>query len=184
MESLVAWLAVPCAVLLLAVVSSVRVVAEQQRAVVTRLGRTHRVGGPGLVVHLPGVERISLVSLHPTPLTVVVPTVTRDGVDVRVIGTVTCQVVDAWRASVPEPGPVAASALTVEVAIARGIARLDLVGLLTARERLETSILEEVNATTSAWGVEVVGLELTDFETRLTAALLRGAGTPGSRSRP
>ena len=73
METLASWLAVPVAVVLVGAVASVRVVTEHHRAVVTRLGRTHRVAGPGVVFHLPLLERVASVSLRAAHTVVAVP---------------------------------------------------------------------------------------------------------------
>jgi SPFH domain / Band 7 family len=60
------WLLLAVVLLLLAVASAVRVVKPDERAVVIRLGRACRVRGPGLVVSLPGLERVQMVSMSPT----------------------------------------------------------------------------------------------------------------------
>lgn len=182
MDSLAAVLAVPVALLLLAAVSSVRVVPEQHRAVVMRLGRTHRVSGPGAVLHIPLVERLSIVSLLPQRVTVVRETITRDGTPVRATGTATCAVVDPARACAAAIDPVPAMALEVEAALARAISRLPLVDLLPQRERIEAGVPAEVNPATAAWGTQVLRLELEVFETRLTAELLQCARTTGRSS--
>lgn len=175
METLASWLAIPAAMVLVGAVASVRVVAEHHRAVVTRLGRTHRVAGPGVVFHLPVVEQLTSVSLRTSHTVVAVPALTRDGVAVHVTGSATCQVVDPARASMANPDPASATVAEVEAGVARAISHLALMEVLPAREQLESSVPEEVNATTAAWGTRVLTLELSEFETRLTTELLAGA---------
>jgi len=174
MESLAPWLAVPVALVLVGAIASVRVVTEHHRAVVTRLGRTHRVAGPGAVFHLPLLEQLTSVSLRPSHTVVAVPALTRDGVPVHVTGTATCQVVDPARAATADPDPASATVAEVEAGVARAVSHLALVDVLPARERLESAVPQEVNTTTAAWGTRVLTLELSDFETRLTAELLSG----------
>ena len=50
--------------LVIALVKSVRIVKEDQRLAVLRLGTFHRVAGPGLVILLPGVEKGATVDLE------------------------------------------------------------------------------------------------------------------------
>ena len=60
-----AWVLVGAAMTVLAVAASVRIVPERERVVVTRMGRTVRVTGPGLVLRIPGIERWGTVSTQP-----------------------------------------------------------------------------------------------------------------------
>jgi regulator of protease activity HflC (stomatin/prohibitin superfamily) len=48
----------------IAMVKSVRIVKENQRLAVLRLGTFHRVAGPGLVILMPGVEKGTTVDLE------------------------------------------------------------------------------------------------------------------------
>lgn len=182
-ERTTAWLAIPVAVLLVAALSSVRIVAEGHRLVVTRLGRPARVTGPGLSFHLPLVERVTLVSLQSNHLFVRVPAVTRDGVDVRVTGTATSRIIDPGRTWAADPDPATATVSEVEAVITRAISRIALLDLLPAREHLESSVPAEVCTRTAAWGVRVETLQLADVETRLTAQLLHENRTHGDEAR-
>lgn len=183
METLASWVAVGAAVVLIAAVSSTRLVPERQRAVVTRLGRTRRVRGPGLVFHVPVIERLTTVSLRIHHVVIAVPALTRDGVPVHATGTAALKVVEPALASVADPDPMSATSAEVEAAVARALSHLHLAEVLPAREQLEASVPEEVNATTAAWGARVVTLELSDFETRLTAELINGTRHHGRGGR-
>jgi len=57
-------LLVICAVAILFVVSSIKVVKESQRAVIFRLGQLVGVGGPGLVFLVPVVDKVKIVDLN------------------------------------------------------------------------------------------------------------------------
>ncbi|KGN33023.1 hypothetical protein N802_16220 [Knoellia sinensis KCTC 19936] len=180
MEALVPWLAVPAAVLLVGALAAVRVIDEHHRAVVTRLGVTHRVVGPGVVLHIPVVERITSVSLRPNHLMLAVPALTRDGVAVHVTGTANWAILEPALATDAEPDAASVVGCELEDALTRAISRLHVADVLPAREGLESAVPEEVNETTAAWGIRVVTLELSDFETRLTPALLDSV-RPGHR---
>ncbi|KGN36403.1 SPFH domain-containing protein [Knoellia subterranea] len=176
---LVSWLPVPVAALVVGAVASVRIIGEQQRGVVTRLGRTHRVVGPGVSLHLPLVERVATVSLRPEHVVLSVPAVTCDGATVHIVGMATVVITDPEQATTAAPDPASAAVVALEDGVARAVARLALAEVLPARERLESDVLEEVNDTMAARGTRVATLDLRDFETRLTAGLLASARLPG-----
>ena len=175
MDAELTLLAAALAALVLLVASCGRVLPEHQRAVITRLGRTRRVSGPGVVLHLPGVEQVTLVSLRDHHVPLFAATVTRDGVAARTTGSAVFRVVDPAKVTSAEPDHVSATANEVEARIAKAVSSLPLAGLLPAREGLELSVTGEVNTRTASWGTEVVMLELTDFEVRLSAELLHSA---------
>lgn len=178
METFAAWLAVPVALALVGAVASVRVVGEHHRLVVARLGRTHRVVGPGVHFHVPLLEQVTLISLGTSHAVVSVPAVTLDGVAVHVTGALTLRIDHPERASTADPDGLSLSLFEVETEIVRAISHLDLIELLPARTRLESAVPQEVNATTAQWGTRVLTLELSEFETRLTAELISGARGP------
>jgi len=167
------WLVIGGITVVLLVESALRVVPEHERVVVSRFGRVVRVGGPGLMCRIPGVERLTTVSLHPVYLPLVVSTSTRDGVPVRLIATALCRITDAARSTAASPDPLTATTVALESALGRETARTDIAGLLPSREQLESRAPRDATTITGTWGVEVVELRVTDIETRLTTDLLR-----------
>ena len=78
--------------------ASVRVLREYERAVVFRLGRVIDEKGPGLVLLIPGVDRMVRVSLR--TVTLRIPhqeVITRDNVPVRVAAVAYFRVIDPRR---------------------------------------------------------------------------------------
>ncbi|AWB92890.1 SPFH domain-containing protein [Aeromicrobium chenweiae] len=179
--SLAAWTVVGVAVLVGAVLAAVRVVPEHQRLVVTRLGRVARVAGPGLVRRVPVVERWTTVSLRPTNQLLGVAATTLDGVSVHVRATTQAHVTDPARAIVAAEDPMAATFAAVETHLGREIACTRFEDLLTARQRYESDLPTLTTGVTSAWGVEVISLEVGDIDALLTADLLH-AVDGGARS--
>lgn len=162
------------ALLALAVVAgaSIRVVASTERAVVFRRSRVVRVRGPGVALHLPGVERLVTVSLTSVEMPLVVSAATKDGVRVRVIATAVCRPSNPalWAR---QDAPFEAAALAVEEALRRELAERRLVELLQGAEVVETLLPVEVSAHTASWGGEVREIRVNDIETRLSPQLLR-----------
>src|SRR5687768_555226 len=89
------------AMLFLIFSSAVRVVQEYERGVVFRLGRLVGARGPGLILLIPGIERMQKVDLR--VITLDVPSqeaITKDNVTVKVNAVVYFKVVDPQRAIV------------------------------------------------------------------------------------
>jgi regulator of protease activity HflC (stomatin/prohibitin superfamily) len=127
---------------------------------------------------IPGVERLTTVSLHPVYLPLVVSVRTRDSVPVHLIATALCRITDPALSTLASPDPLTAATAALEGALGRETARTDIAGLLAIRERLESSIPGDATALTGSWGVEVGQLAITDIETRLTTDLLRSVHRP------
>ncbi|MET0694225.1 MAG: SPFH domain-containing protein [Propionibacteriaceae bacterium] len=163
-----------CAGLIVAlVVSAVRIVTEHDRVVVSRLGRTVRVAGPGLVWRLPVVERLTTVSLRPTEVPLVVATQTRDGVPVHLVGHGQVRIVDPVLSLQGTPDPISAAVDAIENQLSREVSHVDLVALLAVREQFELRLPETVTALTAPWGARVEALEISDIEAQVSAQLLR-----------
>ena len=166
------WVVIGGIAMALLIGSFLRIIPEHQRVVVSQFGRVVRVGGPGLCRRIPGVDRLSTVSLHPVDLPLVASTRTRDGVPVRLFGTARCRITDPARSTLASPDPLTATTAALENTLGRHTARTDLAGLLPSRERLEATAPRDAATMTGTWGVQVVELRITDIETRLTTDLL------------
>ncbi|MET1006704.1 MAG: SPFH domain-containing protein, partial [Propionibacteriaceae bacterium] len=163
-----------CAGLIVALaVSAVRIVTEHDRVVVSRLGRTVRVAGPGLVWRLPVVERLTTVSLRLTEVPLVVATQTRDGVPVHLVGHAQVRIVDPALSLQGTPDPISAAVDALENQLSREVSHVDLAALLAIREQFELRLPGTVTALTAPWGLRVETLEISDIEAQVSAQLLR-----------
>ncbi|MFD2354008.1 SPFH domain-containing protein [Nonomuraea ferruginea] len=124
------WLLLGLLLLAALIARVVRVVGEDERLVVRRLGRVTGVRGPGLVVVWPILERDVRVSLRTAGLDVFgKEAVTRDGVSVRVRVGVMAAVEDPVRFATAVEGPLTATTIVAENVLRREIARRDLAEL-------------------------------------------------------
>lgn len=167
-----AWGLVALILLVALIGASMRAVPEHQRVVVTRLGRVVRVVGPGLVWRVLGLERWNVVSLRPAHQMLGVAATTRDGVAVHVRAAAQCHVTDPTRSVKVAADPIAATFGELETYIAREVGSTRFTDLLAARHRYESDLPALVSGATSAWGVEVISLDIGDIEVLLTADLL------------
>jgi len=155
------WLIVAVIVVLSVLATAVRVLREDERGVVFRLGRPIGVKGPGLVVVLPILDRLARVSLRPAPLDVSAPDLTtRDGVAVTVRAVVSLRVMDP-RAAVLQAGDHrAATAQVAQTALRSVVGQVALDDLLGSRVTINRQLQRVIDEQTDAWGVKVTSVEI------------------------
>ncbi|MDI9915919.1 slipin family protein [Rhodococcus sp. IEGM 1379] len=144
---------------------SVRVLREYERAVVFRLGRLITSKGPGLVVLIPGVDRMERVSLRTVTLKIPVQEViTRDNVPAKVTAVTYFRVVDADRAIVEVEDFLAATSQIAQTTLRSILGKAELDDLLSERERLNEDLQKVIDQQTEPWGVKVTTVEIKDVE--------------------
>jgi regulator of protease activity HflC (stomatin/prohibitin superfamily) len=163
--SVLLWvLGILCAVCLLAVAASVRVVKQYERGVVFRFGRVRpALLRPGLAVMVPFVDRLEKVNMQ--IITMPVPAqdgITRDNVTVRVDAVVYFSVVDAVRAAVDVQDYLAAIGQVAQTSLRSIIGKSDLDDLLSDREHLNQGMELMIDSPALDWGVHIERVEIKD----------------------
>ena len=158
--------------------SAIRILREYERAVVFRLGRLLGVKGPGLVLLIPGVDRMVRVDLR--TVTLEVPTqnlITRDNVPARVNAVCYFRVVDAGRAVVSVERYTAATSQIAQTTLRSVLGKADLDMLLGEREQLNEALQHIIDEQTEPWGIKVTTVEIKDVEipTAMQHAMALGA---------
>lgn len=159
--------------------ATVRVVPAGHHAVITRAGAQVRSKAGGVVVVVPGIERLHLVATRPPaidPLSVV--GVTQDGVEVQLVVSLLYRIVDAPLVVASATDSRSATADTVERTLHHLIAETDLLDLLVHRENVLTRAVAVAPPLLAPLGVELTDIDLIDTEIRVGAQLL-GLLTPG-----
>jgi len=145
--------------------AGIRILREYERAVVFRLGRLQPVKGPGLVVLVPGADRMVRVDLRTVTLTVPPQEViTRDNVPARVAAVCYFRVVDPVRAVTEIEAFVPATSQVAQTTLRSVLGRAELDHLLAERERLNEDLKRIIDEQTEPWGVEVTSVEIKDVE--------------------
>jgi regulator of protease activity HflC (stomatin/prohibitin superfamily) len=164
--------------------ASVRVLREYERGIVFRLGRVIDQKGPGLVLLIPGVDRMVRVSLRTVTLRIPPQEViTRDNVPVRVAAVAYFRVIDP-RCSVLEIEDFMAATLQIAQTTLRSVlGKAELDTLLSERERLNESLQQIIDEQTEPWGIKVTIVEIKDVEIpeRMQHALARQAEAERNR---
>src|SRR5918911_3888253 len=126
--------------------ASVRILREYERAVVFRLGRLIDQKGPGLVLLIPGVDRMVRVSLRTVTLNVPPQDViTRDNVPVRVDAVVYFRVVDANNSVLQVENFLKATSQIAQTTLRSVLGKADLDTLLTEREKLNDDLQQIID---------------------------------------
>ena len=145
--------------------ASVRVLREYERAVVFRLGRLLGQRGPGLILLIPGIDRMVRVSLRTVTLTIPPQDViTRDNVPVRVNAVAYFRVMDANRAVVQVENFLQATLQIAQTTLRSVLGKAELDALLSERERLNADLQKIIDDQTEPWGIKVTTVEIRDVE--------------------
>jgi regulator of protease activity HflC (stomatin/prohibitin superfamily) len=176
--ALVVVLAVLLTAAAIAAASSVRVLREYERGVVFRLGRVMSQRGPGLILLLPGADRMVRVSLRTVTLRIPAQEViTRDNVPARVTAVAYYRIVDPTKSVVEVEDVLAATAQIAQTTLRSVLGKADLDHLLAERETLNESLQQIIDDQTEPWGVKVTTVEIKDVEIpeRMQHAMARQA---------
>jgi regulator of protease activity HflC (stomatin/prohibitin superfamily) len=176
--ALVVVLAVLLTAAAIAAASSVRVLREYERGVVFRLGRVMSQRGPGLILLLPGADRMVRVSLRTVTLRIPAQEViTRDNVPARVTAVAYYRIVDPTKSFVEVEDVLAATAQIAQTTLRSVLGKADLDHLLAERETLNESLQQIIDDQTEPWGVKVTTVEIKDVEIpeRMQHAMARQA---------
>lgn len=164
METLITVVVIVGLVLVVAAMSSVRIVRQYERGLVFRFGRVHRVPRePGLKLIVPGVDRMTKVNMQ--IVTLPVPGqdgITRDNVTVRVDAVVYFKVIDPVQAVVGVENYRFAMLQVAQSSLRRTIGESSLDDLLSRREALNEGLELMIDSPAANWGVHIDRVEIKD----------------------
>lgn len=140
---------------------SVRIIEEGDAGIVQRLGRFRRTLQPGLNFVIPVLDSVlvettkeQLLDIPPQPGT------TKDGVSLQVDAIVSWKILDVQRAFYRVENLQESLKQIVITTLRSQVANLDLMDVLTAREKIKKELLKVLDKETESWGVEVLRVEL------------------------
>jgi regulator of protease activity HflC (stomatin/prohibitin superfamily) len=145
---------------------SVRVLKQYERAVLFRLGRVNGgARGPGLIVFVPGIDRLHRVSLR----TVTMPIqsqgiITRDNVSVDVSAVAYYRVADVVRSVIAIENVSSAINQIAQTTLRAVVGRHTLDETLSETDTINQNIREILDVQTEEWGVQVTIVELKDIQ--------------------
>jgi regulator of protease activity HflC (stomatin/prohibitin superfamily) len=164
--------------------ASVRILREYERAVVFRLGRLIGQKGPGLVLLIPGVDRMVRVDLRTVTLDIPPQNlITRDNVPAKVNAVCYFRVIDATRAVVDVEKFLVATSQIAQTILRSVLGKAELDMLLAEREQLNASLQHMIDEHTDPWGIKVTTVEIKDVEIPSAMQRAMALGAEAERER-
>jgi regulator of protease activity HflC (stomatin/prohibitin superfamily) len=154
------------------------ILLEYERGVVFFLGRFQKVMGPGLVIVIPGVQKIVRVDLR--TLVLDVPTqdvISRDNVSVKVNAVIYFRVIDPEKAIIQVANFHTATSQLAQTTLRSVLGQHELDEILAEREKLNLHIQKLLDEQTAAWGIKVSNVEIkhVDLDESMIRAIARQA---------
>jgi len=166
------------AFIVLFVLAGIRILNEYERGVVFRLGRIIDPKGPGFKWIIPGIDKMTKISLR--VITMDVPPqdiITRDNVSVKVNAVVYFRVIDPVKAVVQVENYLYATSQLSQTTLRSVLGQVELDQLLSEREKLNTQLQEILDKHTDPWGIKVtlVEVKFVDLPQEMQRAMARQA---------
>jgi regulator of protease activity HflC (stomatin/prohibitin superfamily) len=147
-------------------VSAIKVLNEYERGVIFRLGRVLGLAkGPGLIILIPMVDRLTKVNLQ--LVTFDVPSqdvITKDNVSVKVDAVVYFRVVDPNKAIIEVQDYLTATQRLAQTTLRSVCGQVDLDELLGEREKVNAHLAEILDMHTDPWGIKVALVEVKSID--------------------
>ncbi|MBI3358823.1 MAG: slipin family protein [Nitrospirae bacterium] len=153
------------------IVNGFRILREYERAVVFRFGRLLKDGaiiggnGPGILILIPGIDRMEQVSLR--TVTMDVPAqdiITRDNVTVKVNAVIYFRVVDEQKAILSVENYLYATSQIAQTTLRSILGQGQLDDLLANREEINLSLQRVIDQQTEPWGIKVTAVEVKNVD--------------------
>ncbi|MDI3339880.1 MAG: slipin family protein [Sphaerobacter sp.] len=145
--------------------SAIKIVQEYERGVVFRLGRLVGARGPGIILLIPFVERMTKVDLRTVTMDIPVQEViTRDNVTIRVNAVAYFRVIDPNAAIVNVADYIRATSQIAQTTLRSVLGQAELDELLAEREKINRTLQTIIDEQTEPWGIKVSIVEVKDVE--------------------
>ncbi len=162
---MVGTLSMPVLVIVVLVVmflaSAIKILSEYERAVIFRLGRIREAKGPGLIIIIPGIDRMVRVDMR--TITMDVPpqdVITKDNVSIKVSAVVYFRVMDANSAVTNVENYLYATSQLAQTTLRSVCGQMELDEILSEREKINMHLQEILDRSTEPWGIKISLVEV------------------------
>ncbi len=157
---------------------SIKILNEYERGVIFRLGRIIGAKGPGLILLIPGVDRMVRVDLR--TITLDVPpqdVISRDNVTIKVNAVIYFRVVEPNRAVVEVENYLMATSKLAQTTLRSVLGQVELDELLASRDSINHRLQKILDSQTEPWGVKISNVEVKqiDLPTEMQRAMAKQA---------
>lgn len=172
------------AIVVLFLFSTIKILSEYERGVIFQLGRFWKVKGPGLIIVVPGLQRMVRVDLR--TIVMDVPTqdvISRDNVSVKVSAVIYFRVIDPEKAIIQVENRVEATSQLAQTTLRSVLGQHELDDMLAERDKLNAHIQAILDQTTGTWGIKVANVEIKHVDLEPTMIRAIAAQAEAERSR-
>lgn len=143
----------------------IKVLSEYERGVIFRLGRLLAVKGPGLIILIPGIDRMVKVSLRTVVLDVPPQDIiTKDNVSIKVNAVVYFRVVQPDKAIVSVENYIYATSQLAQTTLRSILGQSELDDLLAQRDKINHELQTIIDQHTEPWGIKVSNVEVKQID--------------------
>jgi regulator of protease activity HflC (stomatin/prohibitin superfamily) len=159
--------------------NAIKILNEYERGVIFRLGRVLGTPkGPGLIILIPIIDRMTKVSLRTVVLDIPPQDViTKDNVTIKVNAVVYFRVIDPLKAIIDVENFLYATSQLAQTTLRSVLGQAELDELLSRRDQLNEKLQEILDTHTESWGIKVSNVEVknVDLPQEMQRAIARQA---------
>ena len=164
--------------------NTIKILKEYERGVILFLGRFQSVKGPGLIILIPGLQKMTKVDLRVIVLDV--PTqdvISRDNVSVKVNAVIYFRIVDAEKAVLKVANVFEATSQLSQTTLRSVLGQHELDDMLAERDKLNLDIQAILDKRSDAWGIKVENVEIkhVDLDESMIRAIAQQAEAERAR---
>lgn len=141
--------------------SAIRILKEYERGVVFRLGRFSSVKGPGIILLIPGIDKMVKISLRTVVMDVPPQDViTKDNVSIKVNAVIYFRVLDPQKAVIEVEDFLFATSQLSQTTLRSIAGESELDEILAERDKINAKLQEVIDMQSDAWGIKVSRVEV------------------------
>jgi len=164
--------------------NTIKILKEYERGVIFFLGRFQSVKGPGLIILIPGLQKMVKVDLR--VIVMDVPTqdvISRDNVSVKVNAVIYFRIVDPEKAIIRVANVFEATSQLSQTTLRSVLGQHELDDMLAERDKLNVDIQALLDQRTDNWGIKVQNVEIkhVDLDESMIRAIAQQAEAERAR---
>jgi len=164
--------------------NTIKILKEYERGVIFLLGRFQKVKGPGLILLIPGIQKMTKVDLR--VIVMDVPTqdvISRDNVSVKVNAVIYFRIVDPEKAVIRVADVFEATSQLSQTTLRSVLGQHELDDMLAERDKLNSDIQGLLDQRTDNWGIKVSNVEIkhVDLDESMIRAIAQQAEAERAR---
>ena len=145
--------------------SAFNILKEYERGVIFLLGRFWKGKGPGLIIVVPGIQKMIKVSLRTVVMDVPPQDIiTKDNVTVKVNAVIYFRVMDPRKAIIEVEDYLYATSQLAQTTLRSTLGQSSLDDLLSKRDEINAQLQKVIDEQTEPWGVKVANVEVKNVD--------------------